>query len=197
MLRVLTACSEVAESWTSKPAVLVVGMGRCTPSSRMLGGTQPLIAPEVCKAYRTYVARHRPLVGLSEPQATELAFLPTVRRPFICASPRYGQGRKRGIIVDRPDSLPTLHSFAEGAPTTLLSVEGLIEVAVERAIRRSLGPYLKRLSACEPAVYTVAQSAQVLQVSGGHRRTDGSAGILLAFPTSAARFSSRGVRYTT
>jgi excisionase family DNA binding protein len=46
-----------------------------------------------------------------------------------------------------------------------VGVEALIEAAVERAIRRSFGPYLRRLSACEPAVYTVAQSAEVLQVS--------------------------------
>jgi excisionase family DNA binding protein len=59
-----------------------------------------------------------------------------------------------------------LHPFAGGIATpAALSIEELIEVAVERAIRRSLGPYLHRLSACEPAVYTVAQSAEVLQVS--------------------------------
>ncbi len=45
------------------------------------------------------------------------------------------------------------------------SIETLIETAVERAVRRSFGPYLHRLSACEPAVYTVAQAAEVLQVS--------------------------------
>ncbi len=52
-------------------------------------------------------------------------------------------------------------------PTTArpLSVEELIEAAVERAIRRSLGPYLHRLSSEQPAVYTVAQAAEVLQVS--------------------------------
>jgi len=44
-------------------------------------------------------------------------------------------------------------------------MEALIEAAVERAIARSLGPYLGRLSVCEPAVYTVAQAAEVLQVS--------------------------------
>lgn len=48
------------------------------------------------------------------------------------------------------------------APT---SVEALIEVAVERAVHRILGPYLHRLTACEPAVYTIVQAAQVLQVS--------------------------------
>src|ERR1035437_5709773 len=44
-------------------------------------------------------------------------------------------------------------------------MEALIEAAVERAIGRSLGPHLHRLSVCEPAVYTVAQAAEVLQVS--------------------------------
>jgi excisionase family DNA binding protein len=61
---------------------------------------------------------------------------------------------------------PPLHPVAGAAITpAVLSIEGLIEAAVERAIRCSLGPYLHRLSACEPAVYTVAQSAEVLQVS--------------------------------
>ena len=54
---------------------------------------------------------------------------------------------------------------ATAAPPTPHSIEELIEAAVERAIRRSLGPYLHRLSSCEPAVYTLAQSAEVLQVS--------------------------------
>jgi excisionase family DNA binding protein len=44
-------------------------------------------------------------------------------------------------------------------------VEALIEAAIERAIRRALGPYLHRLTRCEPAVYTIAQAAEVLQVS--------------------------------
>jgi excisionase family DNA binding protein len=59
-----------------------------------------------------------------------------------------------------------VHAFAAEATTpAALSIEELIEAAVERAICRSLQPYLHRLSTCEPAVYTVAQSAQVLQVS--------------------------------
>lgn len=45
------------------------------------------------------------------------------------------------------------------------SMEELIEAAVERAIQKSLGPYLQRLTRAEPAVYTVAQTAEVLQVS--------------------------------
>jgi excisionase family DNA binding protein len=44
-------------------------------------------------------------------------------------------------------------------------MEALIEAAVERAVARVLNPYLHRLASCEPAVYTVAQAAQVLQVS--------------------------------
>ena len=55
--------------------------------------------------------------------------------------------------------------FEGGPPSTLSGMEVLIEAAVERAIGRSLGPYLSRLSVCEPAVYTVAQAAEVLQVS--------------------------------
>lgn len=53
----------------------------------------------------------------------------------------------------------------ENPDRSQIGVEALIEAAVERAIRRSLGPYLHRLAACEPAVYTVAQAAEVLQVS--------------------------------
>jgi excisionase family DNA binding protein len=40
-----------------------------------------------------------------------------------------------------------------------------IEDAVERAVERFLGPYLHRICEPEPAVYTVAQTAVVLQVS--------------------------------
>jgi excisionase family DNA binding protein len=40
-----------------------------------------------------------------------------------------------------------------------------IEDAVERAVERILGPYLRRICEPEPAVYTVAQTAVVLQVS--------------------------------
>jgi excisionase family DNA binding protein len=59
----------------------------------------------------------------------------------------------------------TLQSFADRETTPPVSVEELIEVAVERAIRRSFGPHLRRLRTPQPAVYTVAQSAEILQVS--------------------------------
>jgi excisionase family DNA binding protein len=36
---------------------------------------------------------------------------------------------------------------------------------VERAINRLLEPHLRRLQSCSPAVYTVHQAAEVLQVS--------------------------------
>jgi excisionase family DNA binding protein len=45
------------------------------------------------------------------------------------------------------------------------SIEVCIEDAVERAVERFLGPYLRRICEPEPAVYTVAQTAGVLQVS--------------------------------
>ena len=45
------------------------------------------------------------------------------------------------------------------------SIEACIEDAVERAVERFLGPYLRRICEPEPAVYTVAQTAVVLQVS--------------------------------
>jgi excisionase family DNA binding protein len=45
------------------------------------------------------------------------------------------------------------------------SIERTIEEVVERAVERLLGPYLRRICEPEPAVYTVAQAAIVLQVS--------------------------------
>jgi excisionase family DNA binding protein len=36
---------------------------------------------------------------------------------------------------------------------------------VERAINRLLEPHLRRLHSCSPAVYTICQAAEVLQVS--------------------------------
>jgi excisionase family DNA binding protein len=45
------------------------------------------------------------------------------------------------------------------------AIEACIEEAVERAVERLLGPYLRRICDPEPAVYTVAQTAVVLQVS--------------------------------
>lgn len=44
-------------------------------------------------------------------------------------------------------------------------IEAHIEAAVERAVTRLLRPYLRRICEPEPAVYTVAQAAVVLQVS--------------------------------
>jgi excisionase family DNA binding protein len=88
-----------------------------------------------------------------------------------------GQGQQHGAAADhalggggggRPvPSSPRarVEPLAIADTGMTFSIEGLIESAVEQAIRRSLAPYLRRLSACEPAVYTVAQSAQVLQVS--------------------------------
>jgi excisionase family DNA binding protein len=63
------------------------------------------------------------------------------------------------------EPLPLQTVAGSAAPLSTLTIEEMIEAAVERAISRTLGPYLHRLSACEPAVYTVAQSAEVLQVS--------------------------------
>jgi excisionase family DNA binding protein len=51
------------------------------------------------------------------------------------------------------------------ASDTVSSIEARIEDAVERAVERLLGPYLRRICEPEPAVYTVAQAAVVLQVS--------------------------------
>ena len=45
------------------------------------------------------------------------------------------------------------------------SLEQLIEAAVERAVLRSISPLLRRPSAPSPAVYTVSQAADLLQVS--------------------------------
>jgi excisionase family DNA binding protein len=77
-----------------------------------------------------------------------------------------GRGNRRDDMTTTPIS-PTsmVRPFEGGPPSALSGMEVLIEAAVERAIGRSLGPYLSRLSVCEPAVYTVAQAAEVLQVS--------------------------------
>lgn len=77
-----------------------------------------------------------------------------------------GRGNRRDDVTTTPIS-PTsmVRPFEGGPPSNLSGMEALIEAAVERAIARSLGPYLGRLSVCEPAVYTVAQAAEVLQVS--------------------------------
>jgi excisionase family DNA binding protein len=54
---------------------------------------------------------------------------------------------------------------SEGTGGPVSSIEVCIEDAVERAVERILGPYLRRICEPEPAVYTVAQTAVVLQVS--------------------------------
>ena len=46
-----------------------------------------------------------------------------------------------------------------------LTIEQRIEQIVEQTIERVLAPYLIKLSAPEPLVYTVSQTATVLQVS--------------------------------
>ena len=66
-----------------------------------------------------------------------------------------------------------LQSFTGQPAAPAVSVEELIEVAVERAIRRSLGPHLRHLTAPQPLVYTVAQSARDPSALGGHNRADG------------------------
>ena len=57
----------------------------------------------------------------------------------------------------------------DGSPTgsrSVSSIEETIEAAVERAVERSLAKYLRASGDHpEPAVYTVSQAAQVLQVS--------------------------------
>ncbi len=58
-----------------------------------------------------------------------------------------------------------LQPFTGQPAAPAVSVEELIEVAVERAIRRSLGPHMPHLTAPQPLVYTVAQSAEILQLS--------------------------------
>ena len=59
-----------------------------------------------------------------------------------------------------------LHGSARSvASDVALSIEACIEEAVERAVERCLGPYLRRICEPEPAVYSVAQAAAVLQVS--------------------------------
>lgn len=45
------------------------------------------------------------------------------------------------------------------------TIEDLVEAAVTRSVERLLGPHLVKLSRPEPLVYTVAQAAEVLQLS--------------------------------
>ena len=76
--------------------------------------------------------------------------------------------RRRMTIPPSSRSSPSptsIRPFEDSPPSTHSGMEALIEAAVERAIGRSLAPHLHRLSVCEPAVYTVAQAAEVLQVS--------------------------------
>ena len=56
-----------------------------------------------------------------------------------------------------------LHSVPNIPPPR--TIDELVEDAVDRAVTRLLAPYLRRLAQPEPAVYTVAQAAIVLQVS--------------------------------
>jgi len=50
-------------------------------------------------------------------------------------------------------------------PAPRVTVEQLIEEAVERTLDRVLKPYLHRLQQPEPIVYTVSEAATVLRVS--------------------------------
>ena len=61
------------------------------------------------------------------------------------------------------DTQRRLRTDDTGGPVS--SIETCIEDAVERAVERLLRPYLRRICEPEPAVYTVAQTAVVLQVS--------------------------------
>jgi excisionase family DNA binding protein len=59
---------------------------------------------------------------------------------------------------------PTDKPAGRGNPSTP-SMEELIEAAVERAMGRALSHYIVRAGRPSPAVYTVSQAAEVLQVS--------------------------------
>ena len=54
---------------------------------------------------------------------------------------------------------------ASADPVPASTIDEQIESAVERAIQRVLGPYLRKLSGPEPAVYTIAEAAVVIRVS--------------------------------
>jgi excisionase family DNA binding protein len=54
---------------------------------------------------------------------------------------------------------------SRAASDPVSSIDARIEEAVERAVERLLRPYLRRICDPEPAVYTLAQAAVVLQVS--------------------------------
>jgi excisionase family DNA binding protein len=61
--------------------------------------------------------------------------------------------------------MPAQQTFRSAVASDPVSSETRIEEAVERAIGRLLRPYLHRICDPEPAVYTAAQAAVVLQVS--------------------------------
>ncbi len=81
------------------------------------------------------------------------------------AAPERARVTKRDSTEPAP-SLPASHLISRGPESPpALTIEGQIESAIERAVQRVLGPYLGKLSGPEPAVYTVAQAAVVIQVS--------------------------------
>lgn len=80
------------------------------------------------------------------------------RLPDRAAVPR--QGGATGP-ASRPQRLVSSTDSSRPGAT----IEDQIEAAVERALQRMLGPYLAKLCAPEPAVYTVAHAAVVMQVS--------------------------------
>ena len=81
------------------------------------------------------------------------------RPPRPAAVPRQG-----GAAV--PPPRPRLSSVPPTTdPRPGATIEDQIEAAVERALERVLGPYQAKLCEPEPAVYTVAQAAVVMQVS--------------------------------
>jgi excisionase family DNA binding protein len=68
------------------------------------------------------------------------------------------------------------------------SLEQLIEAAVERAVLRSITPLLRRPSAPTPAVDTLSQAAELLQVSQDTVSRMVRRGVLPRVPMWGARY---------
>jgi excisionase family DNA binding protein len=82
-------------------------------------------------------------------------------RASVVANCRSGQTR---TASRRTDHSRVEHRRADRISSNV-GIEDLIETTVVRAVERVLGPFLHRLSTCEPEVFTIAQAAQTLQVS--------------------------------
>jgi excisionase family DNA binding protein len=92
-----------------------------------------------------------------------VSHVPAPRVRSASARPKPVATRARSEAIARRDE--TALATPDLEYRSAMTIESLIEVAVQRAVSRVLGPHLQRLQMCEPMVFTVSQAAQVLQVS--------------------------------